>query len=265
MARATRGEPKATSAGAPSPGRRVRLSAAGEAFEAFVATPAGPWTSASIVVGENDSLDAGVMAVASDLATSGHAALAMGHASKSGSEEDLAHFVERVHAGFACLKGQALAPAPRFGVVGFGQGGALALAVGYRCRLGASVSFYGEGPAYFGAHVVAIVDHPRRQVGPFLFLFGGDDPAVRPSDLGAIQRRLDFFGMRHTFIVYPRTKGAFCRRGSPDYRESEAADAWQRLLHALETAPRPRHRFTKKTPEAPAAPVRAKATRRTPL
>jgi len=211
----------------------------------FLAVPtASEWKSAVVVVGAT-GLDDHVVAVCRELAVAGHGALAIDlPVNRLDERASLAPAVTRtVSAALACLRGAAPAVPPRFGVVGYGAGGLVALAAGIRCQIGAAVSFYGEGPMLLRQHLTQIIDAPKRHAAPFLCLLGSKDTDVGPQDLLAIRDRLDSFGMRHTFIVYPRTAAGFCHQNSANYRAAEANDAWSKLLHALETAPRLRHRF----------------------
>jgi len=171
------------------------------------------WKSGVVVVGDAD--DDHLMTVCKDLASVGHAAIVL--------QLDLAPLT-----------------------VGFGAGGLVSLAAGYRCQIGASVSFYAEGPMRLRANLPQIFDRPKPQAAPLLCLVGALEE-VLPADLAAIRAHLGHFGMRETMVVYPRRKTGFCHPASEAYRETEAGDAWGRLLRALDTAPRQRHRFFSKS------------------
>jgi dienelactone hydrolase len=223
--------------------RSVKLAVGGASRTAFLAVPKErAWKAAVVVVGDRSSVDAEVKEVARGLAREGHGALALGHGQSGPEGTDVVELTRGVDAALSRLRGEAPAPPPRIGVVGYGAGGFIALVAGYRCQVGAVVSVYGEGPMRLRAELRRIIDRPKRHAAPFLCLLGGEDDAVRPGDLAAIRERLHIFGMRHTFIIYPRTRGEFCRVGGLDYRASEAADAWGKILHALDTAPRLRNR-----------------------
>lgn len=231
--------------------RNVKLTVGTASYRAFLATPAAPpWKSAVVVVGDEVALDDDMEHVARRLAAQGHGALAMGHGD-TGVEGMAASQVTRwVDAGLARLRAESTVPAPRIGVVGYGRGGYVALVAAYASQVGVAVSLYGAGPMRLRAELRRIIDQPKRHAAPMLCLLGGEDATVRPEDLAVIHERLEGFGMRHTFIIYPRTRGHFGRAGSADYRAPEAADAWGRILHALETAPRLRNR----SPPRPSRP-----------
>jgi dienelactone hydrolase len=151
-----------------------------------------------------------------------------------------------VAAALEFLRAAAPTAPTRYGAVGFGAGGLVSLAAGYRCQIGASVSFYAEGPMRLRANLPQIFDRPKPQAAPLLCLVGALEE-VLPADLAAIRAHLGHFGMRETMVVYPRRKTGFCHPASEAYRETEAGDAWGRLLRALDTAPRQRHRFFSKS------------------
>jgi len=225
----------------------------------FAAPSSDAWKSAVVVIGDHLTLDDHARETCRRLAREGHAAIALDLTGGADSGVSLvsrrpgvsdrdgqARAIEGVAAGLELLRTEASAPPARFGVVGYGGGGLVALVAGYRCQVGAAISFYGEGPMQLRANLSEIIERPKRHAASFLCLVGGEDDAVRPEDLGAIHERLDTFGMRHTFIVYPRTRSGFCQVDGPRYRAAEANDAWGKVLHALETAPRLRHRFQPK-------------------
>jgi dienelactone hydrolase len=214
----------------------------------LLATPPVPrdggWKAGVVVVPDRSGIDPRVCRA---LAAAGHGAIALDlDVGDVGGAPGLERCTASVAAALAFLRGATPTAPPRLGVIGYGAGGLVALAAGVRCQVGASVSFYGEGPTLLRARLAQIVDRPKRHAATLLCLVGGKDEGVTPADLGAIRDHLDAFGMRHTLIVYPRTRGGFCEEGAPTYRADEANDAWQKALHAIETAPRLRHRFVGK-------------------
>jgi carboxymethylenebutenolidase len=225
-------------------------------FSGRLAVPTGDvWASAVVVVPDRSGINAHVLGVCRDLALAGHAALAIDVPVSeldaplvwsSTSSSALDRFTEAVGAALDLLENVAPATPSRFGVVGYGAGGVVALAAGYRCQVGAAVAFYGEGTMRLHENLARIIAKPKPHAATFLCLVGAADEDVRVPDLGEILRNFGSFGMRSNSIVYPRTKAGFCDPGDPRYRPVEARDAWKRLLHALETAPRRRHRFGRK-------------------
>jgi carboxymethylenebutenolidase len=250
--------------------RVVRLEGRHESFAGLLATPAGAaWKSATVVVADRNGVDDHARTVCRDLALAGHAALAIdlrclppsteGRTRSLTGSAALTRATGAVATALAFLRRSGPPTQGRFGVVGFGEAGLVALAAGYRCQAGVAVSFYGDGPMRLRMDAEEIIDSPKRQAASFLCLIGGEDPDITPADLGALRAHLDASGMRHTFIVYPRTRAGFCHPESPTYRPADARDAWARLLHALATAPRLRHRFAPKEHALPSASPRVRA------
>ena len=217
------------------------------------ARPNGPaWKSGVVVLGE--PADRYLTTVCTKLASAGHAAIAL--------QLDLAPLTEQlfltpsafsylaectaaVTAALELVRAKAATPPPRWGAVGFGAGGLVSLTAGYRYQIGASVSFYAEGPVRLRANLRQIFDRPKPHAAPTLCLVGAFEE-VLPADLAAIGTQFRHFGMRETMVIYPRRKTGFCHPSSPTYREEDARDAWGRLLRALECAPRQRYRFVSK-------------------
>jgi carboxymethylenebutenolidase len=229
--------------------RRVALVSPRGAFEGALAAPSqAPWRSAVVVVGRHRAVDAHVREVTRRLAEAGHGALGIGQSPLCVSRPASVDVTVDVDAALAHLRTEAGAAAPRFGVVGYGPGGFTALVAGYRSRVGAAISFYGEGPMRLESELARIIDRPRRHAASMVLLVGGNDRGVGPAALAAIRDRLQIFGMKHTLIIYPRMDQGFACPGDPAYREEEASDAWQRVLLALETAARPRNRVLPRRP-----------------
>jgi carboxymethylenebutenolidase len=236
------------------PLRVTTLATKAGAVAAVLATPEAAWTSGVVLIADLDGLDESVCAACRRLAAHGHAALALqfpaarleGITEALGRKSaDLLALMDAVNVALAFLRAAAPAPLGRLATLGYGAGGFVALAAGYRCQVGVAVSLYGKGPTTLRKHLAEIVDRPKPQAS-ILCLLGGADEDVSPDDLRVIQDRLTAFGMPHTLIVYPRTRSDFCRPEGPTYREREAEDAWDKILHALKTAPRLRHRFARK-------------------
>jgi carboxymethylenebutenolidase len=212
------------------------------------------WTSAVVVVPDRSGINAHVLGACRDLALAGHAALAIDIpvseldapvVRSSASSSVLDRCTGAVDAALEFLETVGPARPNRFGVVGYGAGGVVALAAGYRCQVGAAVSFYGEGAMRLQENLKGIIERPKRHAATFLCLIGAADEDVRAPKIGELPRHFEAFGMRCNFIVYPRTKAGFCDPGDPRYRPLEARDAWGRLVQALESAARRRHRFTR--------------------
>jgi dienelactone hydrolase len=135
------------------------------------------------------------------------------------------------------------APHPlRFGFVGFGLGGFVACLAAYRCAVGSAIVFYGEGLARLRTQL-RILDVARPGAAPMLCFVGASDKSIRVDDLAAVRERLVKVRMPHSFVIYPGATSNFFFPGASEYDSAAAADAWRRLLHALETSKRSRYRF----------------------
>jgi carboxymethylenebutenolidase len=216
-------------------------------LRAFLAVPEGaPWKSAVIVVDDAPGIGAHISELCRALARRGHAAVAPDLLTlRPGDAGLMSAWTTGVDAALAFLRAEAPRPPPRFGIVGFGVGGFVALSAGYRCRIGAAVSFYGDAVTRLRSDL-GILDGPKPHAASLLCLVGAEDESVRLEDLAIVRERLAGFRMQHSFVVYPRTKSNFFFPGAREHRPAAAEDAWNRLLHVLETAPRLRYRFAKK-------------------
>jgi carboxymethylenebutenolidase len=244
----------------------------------FIAIPDQvAWKSAVVVVGESGLLDEPVRSICRELARAGHGAIALDLGSSNlealatcrsagglGARGDaaLSALAERVNGAIDALRAQTTVPLSRVAVLGYGLGGIVALLAGNRCHVGLTIAFYAEGPQWLGLNLEAVIDTPRPHAAPFVCLIGAEDPACSPDKLSAIQQRLDSFGMKCSFVIYPRTSGHFCRVDAPEYRPRHADEAWHRVLRMLETQARLRHRIRAKGVPARAVPLTLETKRR---
>jgi carboxymethylenebutenolidase len=216
-------------------------------MDAYLATPrAAAWKSAVIVLDDGPGITPRITTFCDALAREGHAAAAADVLSLRAGEAGLmSAWTQGVDATLEFLREKAPRPPPRFAIVGFGIGGFAALMAGYRCQLGAAVSFYGEGVMRLCSDL-GNLDRPRPHAAAMLCFLGTDDKTVSAADVAIARERLAGLRIPHSFVVYPRTRGNFFFPDGAEYRPEAAADAWGRLLHALDTAPRLRFRFRKK-------------------
>jgi carboxymethylenebutenolidase len=236
--------------------RTVTIDAPDGPVTGLLAIPDGDaWTSAVVVVPDRGGVDEHIARACRDLAAAGHVALAIDlavselHAALPSSlspRSILTRFTRAVTAGLTLLRTIGPTRPSRLGVIGYGAGGLVAFAAGYRCQVGAAIAFYGEGPMHLREHLADIIEKPKPQAASFLCLVGAVDEHLYTADLGAILRHFTNFRMQFNVIVYPRVGNGFCLPGHPKYRPAEAKDAWGRVLHALESSSRLRHRFVAK-------------------
>jgi carboxymethylenebutenolidase len=220
-----------------------------ESFQvnAYLAVPdAVAWKSAVVVLDDGPGIGENIRELCRALAQEGHAAVAPDLFTLRAGEAGLTSmWADGVEATLCFLRAESPRAPHRLGIIGFGVGGFVALLAGYRCQLSAAVSFYGEGVMRLRSDL-GILDGPKPHAATLLCFVGADDDAIRAEDLGVVRERLTGSRVPHSFVVYPRTKGRFFFPGVPEHRPAAAEDAWRRLLHTLETAPRLRYRFRKK-------------------
>ena len=213
---------------------------------AYLAVPEAAWKSAVIVLDDGAGIDERVRELCRTLAQEGHAAIAPDLFTLRAGEAGLTSvWAAGVDATLEFLRAESPRTPQRLGIIGFGVGGFVALLAGYQCQLSAAVSFYGEGVRRLRSDL-GILDGPKPHAAALLCFVGADDEAIRAEDLGVVRERLTGSRVQHSFVVYPRTRAHFFFPGAAEYRPAAAEDAWRRVLHTLETAPRLRYRFRKK-------------------
>jgi len=231
--------------------RGVELALRDRRVGGVLVLPAGAPRSATVVVPDRTGVREEDVQFSQHLAIAGHASLLVDLpvSNLDGLEVPspamgswLRDFDLTLASGYALLA-EIFAP-PRRGLVGIGLGGVVALACGVRRQAGAVVSLYGEGPGRLRHHLDVVVDTPRRQGPHFLCLVGARDPELEPADARVMYEHFAQLGVRLNVVVYPRVGGAFCTPSDARYRPVEAADAREKVLQALDAAPRIRHRFT---------------------
>ncbi len=125
----------------------------------------------------------------------------------------------------AYLTRHAACSSPKFGVIGFCMGGALAqyTATKHAQEVGAVVSFYG------GFKKVEV--NWTRLEAPILLIYGENDRGVPPDHGRELEKKLLSLGKRAELIVYPGADHAFFNDSRPAvYNRDAAADAWRRTL-----------------------------------
>jgi carboxymethylenebutenolidase len=214
---------------------------------AFLATPAGTfWKSAALIVGDEPGINPSSRGLCRALALAGHAAMAVDLLALRASEGDIhAAWTTGVNASISLFRVRAPHPL-RYGIVGFGLGGFVACLAAARCAIGSAIAFYGEGLAQLRAHL-RILDVARPGAAPMLCFVGARDRSIPVDDLAVIRERLVKVRMPHSFVIYPGATSNFFFPGATEHDSEAAADAWKRLLHALETAKRSRYRFPSPT------------------
>lgn len=228
---------------------------------ACLASPAGaPPAGGLLLLHEAFGLNADMQALAERLAERGYAVLAPDLYRRG--PDRLAGYDERPKA-IAMLKTlpdeQVLGDAARgldllaretggapLGVAGLRIGGryALLVAARERRRVRAAVSYYGagiDGGTISPLWTINAIEQIERLRTPMLLFFVGDDPTIPAAEVASIDARLRRAGAPYEIVRYPGVKPGFVFPGRDTYRDTEAADAWDRagrfLASALASAP----------------------------
>lgn len=216
-------------------GHRVRFAANEHTCDGYLAEPAGGHGPGVVVIQEWWGLVPHVESLCDRLAAEGFLALAPDHyhgrtatspddARKLMMELEVDHVGSEVEGAGELLLGKAGHAYPRYGVVGFCMGGALAQWVATKDEnVGAAVSFYG------GFQKVT-PDWPRLYA-PLLLIYGGKDAGVPASQGEPLAARLRELGKEVEVAVYPDAGHAFFNDTRPQaYHAPSAEDAWSRTL-----------------------------------
>lgn len=120
----------------------------------------------------------------------------------------------------------------RLGITGFCWGGRIAwLYAAHNAALKTGVAWYGR---LRGTPSATEPEHPldiaARLHAPLLGLYGGADDGIPVADVEAMRAALAAASNASELVVYPGAPHAFHADYRPTYRQTEAADGWQRLL-----------------------------------
>ncbi|MFZ4584019.1 MAG: dienelactone hydrolase family protein [Acidimicrobiia bacterium] len=217
----------------------------------YVAPATGPRRGATavIVIHEAFGVNDYVRSVADRLAAEGYLAVAPDLFRRSGvgtcSYTDPA-CVQKLTAGttdesvlddlratLAYLEGEGV-DAAHTGIVGFCFGGRVAFLADLEFGLGAAVTFYGGGivrPGFLGGPT--LIERAGSLRGPWLGLFGDQDPSVTVDDVEALGARLaaDAPSVPWEIRRYENAGHGFHCDARDSYVDASARDAWS---HALE-------------------------------
>lgn len=224
----------------------ISIAAAGRTFPGYLAVPSteappsGQWPGV-VVIHEAFGLNADVKSKADEFAAHGYLALAPDLYGGKSWATCIRNVFRQLRAGsgpaFAVLDAARaqLAGRPdctgKVGVIGFCLGGGFALLCAPREGFDAAAVNYGEVPE----DAETVLRGACAVVGNF----GGRDPmGIKHPD--RLERALTVLDISHDVKVYPgaghrfltRTTGAlgvFAKMTKMDFREADAADAWQRI------------------------------------
>lgn len=218
-------------------GTRVHLeTAAGEA-EGYFSIPQDETGPAVVVLHDKFGLNGFIDDYVDQLAASGFVAIApdlyYGRSTSDPAEaDDLLDVLDtdrayaKILAAAGFVLGREEATSDKYGVVGFGIGGALAQSVAIQDeRVGAAVSYYGK---------LARLDLDLDQDGAPLLLFYGDQDDYVPSSRGIeLQKSLRSKGREVDLVTLPVDYGFADPTHSGTYDEEAAEDAFNRTVEIL--------------------------------
>jgi len=222
----------------------VLTSADGTGFAAFAACPDGPPRGAGVVLlPDVRGLYGFYEELALRLAEHGHPTVTFdyfGRTAGAGKRDDdfeymphvnkvsPAHVRDDVAAAIAHLR---TLGAERVVAVGFCFGGRhawLAAADGH--GLAGAVGFYGTPGERNGEP--GAIQRAGEIAAPVLALMGGDDHAIGPEQVAALDQALTDAGVEHEVVTYPGAPHSFFDRKQEAFA-AESADAWERTLAFL--------------------------------
>lgn len=239
-------------AGEAHPEDLVLTAADGNRFAAFLARPENPTGPQIIIYPDVRGLHGFYKDLALRFAQVGVQALALdyfgrtaGLTSRDDSFEFMPHVQQLQPANFY-LDVQAAVDYLREGdgadkpvlVVGFCIGGSFVLlSATQEFGFAGAIAFYAGMSRDFGGYGTAL-DHAAEVKYPVLGLFGGADQGIPPSQVEALDARLDEAGVPHEIVTYPDAPHSFFDRKAVDYADA-SADAWRRMLAWIETYSQP--------------------------
>jgi carboxymethylenebutenolidase len=118
----------------------------------------------------------------------------------------------------------------RIGIVGFGYGGGVALRYATRNpRLAATVDISGE--------VITSAEMLNGfEAGPVMGIFGANDTAIPPTQIGQFGAALEAAGIEHEIKTYEKVGSDFIKLPDLSIFNSTAYVAWTDMIHFLDEA-----------------------------
>jgi carboxymethylenebutenolidase len=216
-------------------GQRVEFPSNGHTCQGHFAAPATGTGPAVVVIQEWWGLVPHIENLVDRFAAEGFAAVApdLYHGKTTKSPDDAGKMLmeldieraEREIAGAAdYVLGRPECSSPKFGVVGFCMGGALAQFEATRNpKCGAAASFYG------GFKKVPL--EWDSLTAPLLLIYGENDRGVPAAQGVELQKKLRAMGKMVDVAIYPGADHAFFNDTRPEvYNADAAADAWRRTI-----------------------------------
>ena len=228
----------------------IQLEAAGgDAFEAYLARPAGDDTRGGVVVIHHmPGYDRATKEMVRRFAELGYDALCpnLFFREAPGAAPDDASATVRAAGGVpderlvgdvrSCADYLCALPTSngRVGVIGHCSGGRQAVLAACSLDLDAAVDCYGayvtgDPPAGSPTAPSNLVDKLADLRAPLLGLFGKDDKTPSPEHVRELDERLTELGKPHEFHSYDDAGHAFFAVDRPSYRVAAANDGWERI------------------------------------
>ncbi len=205
----------------------------------------GPFP-ALVVIHEWWGLNDWVKEQAAKLADQGYAALAIDlYRGKVAATPEEAHELMRgvpedraardLQAAFDYLASRRDIDPKRIGDIGWCMGGGYALNLAIaQPRLAVAVINYG--------HLATDPANLKRINAPLLGIFGAQDRGIPPADVRKFEQQMQGAGKKVEIVIYPDAGHAFENpNNKAGYRPADAADAWNRTVHFLESRLKVRH------------------------
>ena len=216
----------------------------GNRLAAFEATPNGEPRAGVVILPDVRGLYRFYEELALRFAERGIAAVAIdyfgrtaGPAKRGEDFEYMPHVEQTTSAGVQADVGAAIAHLRSLGVdaiftVGFCFGGRNSWLATASHDLSGAIGFYGR-PGLGRDGSPGPIERAGELRGPILALMGGDDAAIPPEDVAALDEALDGAGVEHEVITYDGAPHSFFDRKHEEFADA-SEDAWRRTLAFIE-------------------------------
>jgi carboxymethylenebutenolidase len=226
----------------------IDLESAGGPMALSVAEPAGPPSSAIVVIQEAFGVNDHIQDICRRFADEGYLAVAPHLFHRTGDPvidyEDMQEVMGQImalradgieadlDATLGHLAGLGV-DAGRVGAVGFCLGGSISYLAAARYPLGAAVTFYGGGIGEGRFGIPPLVDLAGGLQAPWLGLFGDRDQTIRVDQVEALRVATSRASVPTEVVRYADADHGFHCDARASYHEASAKDAWQRTLDWL--------------------------------
>lgn len=213
-------------------------------YNAYLAEPAGPFTSQVLIYPDIRGLHQFYKDLALRFAEVGIRALALDYFGRTAGLTDrgeefewqphveqmnFEHFMLDVDAALKLLRADSNAP---IFITGFCIGGTLVYVSGTQELGGVAglIPFYSGVKRKFGEGTILETAHTVKY--PLLGLYGGDDPGIPIEAIQTLDAELDKAGVEHKLVVYENAPHSFFDRKQVEFAQA-SANAWERVLNFI--------------------------------